>query len=566
MSAGPPVGPLWLEKVNFDIVFAIISWLDPLSAVRFSCSCKVLQRLIGDEATSYYQSMRDVYTKHCLAPHSFPNLLVNDLKRFSARPSQLLKAFGDPTQPLQVTADTHILDYEKFLSAGPSSDIDTTPRIEYLDPYLLPGGRWILSGIIIDERPSTHLFCWDRTVSHVDGSFLQPVAAYHWEGLMPKDKTKWLTIQLHGLREVSLAFALHGGGSTTSRIHEIICLRWAFDCNAPTLNRVARLEDNPQYIGKFYFPSFELQGDYLVFLSANLITIWNWKEDRIVAIDNTWCDQGHGPRSIVTALPPHILVFPQNKREIYILEIPNLHDVGTTESYHPIPPASLTPQPFLENDDEEGRRHYSLSVLDHWRPPALRSGIALHKTSRPHEAGRDLLISLRATAAPVFSPVSIPSYFSFSPRDAHLLTMASGPEGAILGLYCWGLFGDEKEPLEAEFFPFVEGGSLAEPIRREFLVQFPYYGNIGPLCLVSGTAILGDKHLGPQPKTQVVGISSNTVFFEEITNALDPCRTMFFIGSKDSILSGDRIRNCIKLHRVTKDHLIFPPNAAHREA
>ncbi|KAF8309542.1 hypothetical protein DL93DRAFT_2230807 [Clavulina sp. PMI_390] len=60
--------------------------------------------------------------------------------------------------------------------------------------------------------------------------------------------------------------------------------------------------------------------------------------------------------------------------------------------------------------------------------------------------------------------------------------------------------------------------------------------------------------------------SSNTLFFEEIPNALDPRRTMFFIGGKDAVLSGDRVRKYLKLHGVTEDNLIFTPTAAHGEA
>ncbi|KAF8309544.1 hypothetical protein DL93DRAFT_2085430 [Clavulina sp. PMI_390] len=212
MNERSSIGPLWIEKINFDIIFTIASWLDPLSAVRLSFTCKLLRGLIGNQALSYYQTMRNVYTRYCIAPHSFPNLLVQDLKRFSARSDRLLKAFKDPEMPLQATMEICTLNYEAFFPAASPENIGTTRRVEYLDPYLLPGGRWILSGIIVDDTQFTHLVCWDRTASHIGESSLQPIARYTWEGFRPTSKTNWLTSQLHGSYEVSLAFSLRQGG------------------------------------------------------------------------------------------------------------------------------------------------------------------------------------------------------------------------------------------------------------------------------------------------------------------------------------------------------------------
>jgi len=60
--------------------------------------------------------------------------------------------------------------------------------------------------------------------------------------------------------------------------------------------------------------------------------------------------------------------------------------------------------------------------------------------------------------------------------------------------------------------------------------------------------------------------SSNTLFFEDIPNPLDPKRTLFVLGSDDSILSSTRVRRYLKMHGVTADNMLFPNGAVHGES
>ncbi|GBE79707.1 hypothetical protein SCP_0209080 [Sparassis crispa] len=55
---------------------------------------------------------------------------------------------------------------------------------------------------------------------------------------------------------------------------------------------------------------------------------------------------------------------------------------------------------------------------------------------------------------------------------------------------------------------------------------------------------------------------SNSLWYEDIPNALDPTKTMFFLGGKDSILNAKRIKRYLTEHGVLKG-LWFEPNLRH---
>ncbi|KAF8301404.1 hypothetical protein DL93DRAFT_542686 [Clavulina sp. PMI_390] len=202
--------PLWLQKINFDVIFAIVSWLDPLSVLHLSCTSKAFRDTIGDDALVWHHALRGVINEHNLAPHSFPDPSIKNLKRLSTRPARLLESFKNPERPLHVTIEKYILDYEQFLPEIPLGATSAFQDVQYLDPYLLPGGRWILSGAINREASSTLLFCWDCTKSHVDGGTLEPVAVFTWEGWRPRVDRDWLRTQLYGENTVSLVCSLWG--------------------------------------------------------------------------------------------------------------------------------------------------------------------------------------------------------------------------------------------------------------------------------------------------------------------------------------------------------------------
>ncbi|KAF9510851.1 hypothetical protein BS47DRAFT_1406719 [Hydnum rufescens UP504] len=60
--------------------------------------------------------------------------------------------------------------------------------------------------------------------------------------------------------------------------------------------------------------------------------------------------------------------------------------------------------------------------------------------------------------------------------------------------------------------------------------------------------------------------SANTLFLEEIPNALDPSRTMFFLGGKDAIVASDRVRRYLIAHGVTMKGLRYDEKRCTRGA
>ncbi|QRW16517.1 hypothetical protein RhiXN_04518 [Rhizoctonia solani] len=59
--------------------------------------------------------------------------------------------------------------------------------------------------------------------------------------------------------------------------------------------------------------------------------------------------------------------------------------------------------------------------------------------------------------------------------------------------------------------------------------------------------------------------SANSLWFEEIPGARDPKRSMFFIGGKDSIIDGERVRRYLRSHGIRKG-VRFDPEGRHGSA
>ncbi|TBU32806.1 hypothetical protein BD311DRAFT_686062 [Dichomitus squalens] len=59
--------------------------------------------------------------------------------------------------------------------------------------------------------------------------------------------------------------------------------------------------------------------------------------------------------------------------------------------------------------------------------------------------------------------------------------------------------------------------------------------------------------------------SSNSLWYEEIPNAKNPKKTMFFLGGKDSIIDANRVKRYLTSHGVRKN-LRFDPSGHHGEA
>ncbi|KAF9446937.1 hypothetical protein P691DRAFT_761187 [Macrolepiota fuliginosa MF-IS2] len=58
---------------------------------------------------------------------------------------------------------------------------------------------------------------------------------------------------------------------------------------------------------------------------------------------------------------------------------------------------------------------------------------------------------------------------------------------------------------------------------------------------------------------------SNTLWYEEIPNARDPSKTMYFLGGKDDILNADRIKQYLASHGIKKG-LWYDPEGRHGQA
>ncbi|KAF8294803.1 hypothetical protein DL93DRAFT_2173954 [Clavulina sp. PMI_390] len=130
-----------LQTINLDVLVAIISWLDPLSILRLSNVCKTLRDAIDHGLLIWRRAFQGVIEQHCIAPRSFDHGSINDLKRLSLHPSRLSSAFQNPGQPLYGVITRCLLNYGPAIPSRMASKSNSTPKIKYLLPHLLPGGQ-----------------------------------------------------------------------------------------------------------------------------------------------------------------------------------------------------------------------------------------------------------------------------------------------------------------------------------------------------------------------------------------------------------------------------------------
>ncbi|KAF8313980.1 hypothetical protein DL93DRAFT_1100174 [Clavulina sp. PMI_390] len=513
MSSGSkpvlPSSPLWLQKINYDIVFSIASWLDPLSLLQISCTCTLLQSMISQDQLIWSRALHDISVEHCIAPHSFDGLSISDLKRVSVRPKLLYAAFRDPKRPLRANMRKYTLGYQTSLAGGLPNNMDAEPDVQYLHPYLLPGGRWILSGVI-DEKSTTHLCCWDRTMNPSDGSPLQPVASFKWEGLMPWNETNWLHAQLHG-SQVSLVCSLWGRVNDAQGVtHDILTLSWSDDTHLPVIERVARLEHDARYIDGNLFPDYHFQGDYLILENTRSIVLWNWRENLIGVIDDEQHEWANGTGFLLVTMPPYLFVFPGNMKDILVLGIPNLHPVDSPESHKPVRPSSTKLYPFIE---DAGQLVYAkIRLLDEWKQPSLQSGtymLVLKETrGERHFYIGSLQTATNSPVTPSYAPQMIDSSTLDGVREFDRAVVAgdAGIGDGVLALGGYTIDSDRNTNLTSRFYPLGGDDDFSEVIERRFSLGFSRWTPPGPVCLVSGTSILSDRCAGTRLDTQVVSI------------------------------------------------------------
>ncbi|KAF8312203.1 hypothetical protein DL93DRAFT_1324833 [Clavulina sp. PMI_390] len=378
-----------------------------------------------------------------------------------------------------------------------------------MSPYLLPGGRWLLSAIINHDWSSTRLFCWDCTLSPSGGSLVRPAATFIWEGWVPRDTSTWLALQLYSPHTVTIACSLRNTARDISA-HEIISLSWEVDREIPLIKRIARLEESSHTIGAGFFRNYQLQGDYVVFHDHRSIVIWNWRENLIGTIDDGQIKWANGEGFLVTMIPPNVFIFPHEMGEILIFTLPKLHPVGSTQSHHPVQATSIISHRLIGSI---GWVEWSeILVLETWKPPSVRSGLMVVFSRQKDLFFTDdapcefHVISLRGITPPECSPQpQLPSF----PKDdfgARRTAVVNGPAGGLLILNYHGLQNAGSKFLESSFFPIAGNGVFGESVKRRFSPNWVtrYAGTLSSLCFVSGTAILGERCCGPEPNTQVV--------------------------------------------------------------
>ncbi|KAF8307823.1 hypothetical protein DL93DRAFT_2232027 [Clavulina sp. PMI_390] len=195
--------------------------------------------------------------------------------------------------------------------------------------------------------------------------------------------------------------------------------------------------------------------------------------------------------------------------QISVAEFPDLHSL-CTESLQRVPLASEICYPFL--DEAIDAYHMSRFILDRWRPPSRRSGIVVLGMSRWSDVGGGTLfqvISLRPTSAtpPCPSWVHQPAELFPDDRDEfESMTVLEGV-GAVT-LKRMPHFTGEKGVFKTRFYPLAHSGGFGTPVEREETLLFPCDDSPGPLCLVSGTALLRSRTAGEDPYTQIVGVVS----------------------------------------------------------
>ncbi|KAF8307812.1 hypothetical protein DL93DRAFT_2159370 [Clavulina sp. PMI_390] len=515
-------GDAWLQKVMLDTVDTIISWLDPTSIIQFSSACKAFRAAIINDRPSWIRALRSISTELSLAPKSFDGQqTTGDLRRITTRPSRLIQALKQPERPLTVKTRKYVLDYGDDIP--PWSSRRTAPL--YLPPKLLPGGRWMVSGVVNWAMLSTQLFLWDCTQSPSPDVPLRPVAKYMWDGWQPRIIHRdWIQMQFCGPNSVTFGWSLMGN-SGRSIMYDAFCIIWSDDGNDPPafspsgqllLGRDICLPDDDTAT-----PTYQLQGDYLIIDTIQSLFIWNWREGLVGRIDNRQHEWGNGKGFLAAILPPDLFIIPHDVGEILVIEIPKLHPVGTPASLEPIRVTPIHSHPFLGK--VEGLRFSRIFQLGSWKRPSDQPDITVFQSLRSNDTSLFNIISLRpkpgSSDFPSFTPQTLSTTLLGTPPE-HFDRMVTVEGVGTITLQNLDLEDREDLPDEVEtqtikalFWPFADDGTFGESTAREFDIQYPYptstapSGHISRLCLVSGTAVIETEMIYASSKTQIVAIA-----------------------------------------------------------
>ncbi|KAF8307822.1 hypothetical protein DL93DRAFT_2087679 [Clavulina sp. PMI_390] len=197
--------PRWLERINLDIVSSIVEWLDPLSIFSLGKSCRYFRDAIGNDSHTWHRALQQVEAKYYIAPHSLDDLSISEMKLFSTRPAHLIKRLCDPARSLHAKTTKVVLDYRFLLRTPTSRDAEPIPNLEYLAAEMLPGGRWIVSGVVDHGNRATHVCVWDRSKLLSEETPLQPVATFARVGMRPSRMWSWFQAQFENPNSVILA-------------------------------------------------------------------------------------------------------------------------------------------------------------------------------------------------------------------------------------------------------------------------------------------------------------------------------------------------------------------------
>ncbi|KAF8305075.1 hypothetical protein DL93DRAFT_2233235 [Clavulina sp. PMI_390] len=499
--------PLWFQNISLDVIFILADWLDPMSILQLNRTCKAFHAVIGDDNPTWRRALQRVAAEYCISPHSFDNLSNNDLKVFATRPARLIETLQDSTQSVYAGMRKYILDYGAILSPPASQNEWGELDLEHMPATLLPGGRWIISGVLNHATDSTYICCWDLSEPSESERLLQPAATFIWEGLRPPSPYGWMQAQSYDSDCVILACRLCGWENTFPSSYSILRLSWAAESTLPIFENIARLNmaDYPTIIEQY--PEYHLEGDYLLLDTLSSITVWDWKQDQIGLVDSEQHEWVSGAGFLIITKPPYIFIFPDQMKEVIVLEFPKLHPVGSPKSLELACPTSKISYPFLE--DNYHLQTSEIYLLDKWKPPSLRSGLAilhLYPQRWEEEKPRFYAISLQPSNATPPRPSHVEQLAGSLPtRELENMVVV---DGVGVALVKYPQLSDPRQRLDTLFYSFSEDDGLRTPDGKGYEDLFPDGGPPMPFDFVSGTALLNRGNEPSNPEKLIFDIVS----------------------------------------------------------
>lgn len=179
-------------------------------------------------------------------------------------------------------------------------------HLSYLEPFLLPGGRWLLT-YAFDGRDS-YVLCWDTFLNEYgDGETRMICPVAHcvlplfvvdplrgaWAQIQCEPSTERVNIairlmRLEAIRLTASLMSLNTAAVDVScpRVHQVLQLSWSeSEPSRPFIAIRATLEDDRHYLANDGPREYSLEGDCIAIDSLQGILIWNWKEDTICSLD-----------------------------------------------------------------------------------------------------------------------------------------------------------------------------------------------------------------------------------------------------------------------------------------